>query len=212
MSWTVLKPVAASAGRPMVSAQVRVSLKGKATIVLFIAGTMHEEMASPDAMDVAVGSGEDAGCLRLEGSQGGAFRLASGIGGSRRVTLPLIEGVAAKQTVSAACAVLEPPANPNGGGLVVRLPLAEWEASIVKPDHAALKASAHGLAPVRGADNKVDALAYLQTKGHTVQTLAGGRLQIDGEVHTPPQVLAKVNVHRRKADLPELTLADLRIG
>lgn len=216
MSWTVLTPIAKSTGRPQVSAQIKVSKNDDAKIVIFFSQMLYEEMRNPVVAVVSEGAGDHTGCVLIvflqadEATSEPTFAFAKGPGGSSRITIPMLTGAPHKATTGAGCSVLEKTAD----HLVLRLPLAAWEAEgrPAQRQLAAPTAPAPRPAPpvpLRGEDNRIGVVAYLHSKGHKVEPLRNGRVQIDGEVHAPMQVLSKINSHRKQADLPPVDLGAL---
>lgn len=209
MSWTVLKPLSNSNARPLVSAQVKVLKNGTVKVIIYLSGTLYDEVGSPGTAQIMEGDGEFHGCVRMQFGEG-PFAFTGFVHGGGRVQIPLVQGAPNRETRTQQCQIIEQ----SQDGLTLRLPLAAWdEEAAPRSGQRALPAPTPApSAPVRADDNRVDAIAYLKGKGHRIDQLNGGRMQIDGEVYTPDRVLARLNAHRRVADLPALVLADLRFG
>lgn len=55
------------------------------------------------------------------------------------------------------------------------------------------------------AGGLLDAVSYLRVKGHKCSRLAAGRWQLNGDTVQSQQILALINTHRAKMDLPPLS-------
>lgn len=229
MSWTPLDPPARTRAKASVSASVFLRRDGCARLRLVVGQGLHEEFGKPVAARLLAGGGDHAGQLRVEFAAEGPFKFSRYANGGGCFLAPGFNGVPAKAAANAACEVVE--RDLAKGVLVVALPMAAWGApSTRKTDgptdlpapkaaapapapKAALKAAAQPTpapAPAAETAKPLDPVEYLSAKGHQVWRLAGGRFGLDGETVMPPVILEAVNKHRAKAELPPLTLKDIR--
>ena len=87
------------------------------------------------------------------------------------------------------------------------LPLAAWEAQLNRPVLPPTpKPAAPPPAPKQGP---IEAVVYLRAKGVKISNLAGDWWQLDGAKVPRMEVLARVNEHRRKADLKPLAMDEI---
>lgn len=199
MSWETLTPLSAPRAAPMLSAQVRVLKNGQTKVNMFLSTFLVDEMGGGAAVTVQAGTDADAGKLRLVFGEGpfsvkDVMRFA-------RLSIPVPAGVEARDTPTAPCRIIAKDVKARE--LVIELPLEAWRPPVPVQRPAAPAAGSNGSGPPSPA-RPLDPVDYLRTKGHKVEPLAAGRLQVDGTVMTRGQVLSLINSHRAKADLDPL--------
>lgn len=208
MSWTALQPIIRTTGRAMVTAAMVSMRNASPKLTVILAGTLFEELGEPQHAHVMVGADDHAGQLQITFSPDGPFKVSRFARGGGRIWIPPFDGLPTVPTESLPCRIVE-----RGAGLlIVELPIGGWAEARAqrlapKPKAAAAAAPAPKAEP---ADKRLDAIEYLLSKGHKCSRLAGGRFGLDGDTVHAPQILEAVNRHRKRADLPALTLADIR--
>lgn len=205
MSWTALQPIVRSTGQPMASARVTILASGEAKLWVCLTGMLHDELGGGEAVAVEAGSGEFAGQVRLTFREGAPFKLATFLKGGRRVALPSFEGVPGRAVNTQPCKLV----SKGKGELILALPLEAWAAELEERDRRPPPPAPPP--PPRAAASpdgggRLDMAEYLRGKGHKVSALAGERFSVDGETYTREAMLIRVNVVRKRASLPPLTL------
>ena len=229
MSWTLLKPLPNSTGRPMSSAQVRVNKDGAAKLHLFLSQSLYSDFGEPTKVSVMTGSDETAGQIRLEPDPTGLFEFKRFLHGGGRLAIPVCASAPEIPTNAHPCKIIA--AAPTE--LILALPIEDFAAEIAErtrtpkpppppaaPPSPPIRATAPTAPRVdarisaeeAGLDGKrVHAASYLRSKGLKVDVLAEGRLQINGEVQDRAKVVQRVNALRAKADLPAVLAIDVII-
>jgi hypothetical protein len=126
--------------------------------------------------------------------------------GSKRITVPIFDGCPDNSAEGARCEIVTEAAEE----LIVRLPLAQWRAEIEartkRPAPVNLSSAQPKPAP---KDMRLDLVDYLTSKGAKLSRLAGGRFMLAGDQVMLADVLELANSHRKRADLPPLTEAQV---
>jgi len=210
MSWTALTPIVKTTGRAMVTAAMVSMRNASPKLTVNLAGTLFGDLGEPAHAHVMAGSGEHAGQLQITFAPDGAFRVTRFAKGGARIWLPPFDGMPDVPTESLPCRIVER----DTGTLIIALPIEGWAearaarlAPKVKSDTPPALTAKPAPAP---ADKRLDAIEYLQSKGHKCSRLAGGRFGLDGDTVLAVQILEAVNKHRKRADLAALALAEIR--
>lgn len=231
MNWHTISPIKTT-GYALAHAVVSSYGKGKSVrLTLSMSDLLGKEFDGVEVVEVQYGSGPNAGHVRIASAvkhpEVESHRLLGGMKNSRRVIVPVFEGLPNVAVSKHPCGII----SQAKGEVILRLPLAEWEAEQSRTAKALenIKARAANIeatpvhvsidttfvspppkksTPPTSTGNSIDILKYLQTRGHKVSRLAEGAFfQVDGERKTKLEAVAMINEIRKKADLVAVTPA-----
>lgn len=192
---------------PRMRASISVTKAGT-KIHLVASDTFYREMGGPVLVNVLPGVGENLGKVMIVPAEDGALSFVPFERDGARVMIPVIEGVPADYEFEPiACEV--GPVDPTNHSVVVTLPVQAWRegvASVQEPE-----TPPDPPAPAKSVANgkPFDIETYLRKKGHTVTRMSSTLFLIDGKRTGLPQTIFQANVHRKAANLPEISEADL---
>lgn len=190
---------------PRMRASISVTKAGT-KIHLTASDTFYREMGEPVQVNVLPGVGENAGKVMIVPAEDGALSFVPFDRGGARVMIPVIEGVPADYEFEAiACEV--GPVDPANHSVVVTLPVQAWREGVASVEVPATPAPPPA---ARSEPSKpFDIETYLRKKGHTVTRMSSTLFLIDGKRTGLPQTIFQANVHRKAANLPEISEADV---
>lgn len=127
MSWEPVTPGVRTSGRPMVTARLAVKKDGTVSLTLFLSDFLVREFGEPKAVNAMVGTGDDAGRLRLVFGPEGTFKVGQSAK-AWRVTLPCAAFGGKPGALAPAAVVVK---NIAAGELVLEMPVEAWAGSAI---------------------------------------------------------------------------------
>lgn len=201
MEWEDVDPIVKVV--PRVQAATYVNKDGKVRIRMFFSDTMLKECGEPKKANIQTGVDGDKLMIRLTWIASGKFSVSDlGRGGARILNIPCKAPGPDGARESEPCEVT----HKDKASAIVILPLDAWKKQLDTNTPARQPARQVAASVPLASKNIVEAVPYLRAKGVRIAKMSGDWWQIDGAKASRLDVLARINEHRRHADLKPLSV------
>jgi hypothetical protein len=199
MEWDELDPIVKTV--PWCKAWVTVNNDGLPRLNLSLSEATLNDVGRADKANVQVVVKDGKALVRIVFGPTGKFTVkALELGGAR------IHNIPPKDPIPDGARDLEPceVEKKEKGELILILPLDAWQAQLNRP--VVLKPAPPPPPPPPPKQGPIEAVVYLRAKGVKCSKLAGDWWMLEGNRVPRMEVLARVNEHRRNADLKPLSI------
>lgn len=205
MEWEDLDPIVKTV--PWAKAHITVNKDATPRLNLSLSEAMLNDIGHPKKANVQFGVRNGVCMVRLTFGPTGKFNVHDLSKGGAR-----IHGIPVKAPAPDGCREAEPCEieTKTKTEAIIILPIEAWEKQLNQPlPPPPPKPAAPRPAPQAPQARAIDAVAYLRAKGVKISKMAGDWWMMDGNKVPRMEVLARVNEHRRHADLAPLGIDNI---
>lgn len=177
---------------------------GSITLTITMNELMASNLAFRDKCDVYLGTDDDEGKVQLQFNPDAEIIVRKMAKGGVRLTLNAPRFCPKMDKPAEPCGII----NKNEKQITFLLPLIAWGRA-AKPTTPPIANGAGRSAITLTDPDKIDPLVYLGKQGYVVERRGISGYVISGERKNHSDIVAMINISRKKKDLPEVGLDDV---